>query len=148
VKGARYFLAATFGNVHGVYKPGQVKLKPSILKQGQEAVEKAFGKGARFALVFHGGSGSALEEIREAVDYGVVKMNIDTDTQYAFTRPIVDHMMKNYQGVLKIEGDVGNKEKYDPRSYMKLGEAGLAERVKQAVSDLRGVGTTLFGSGH
>src|SRR5512136_301333 len=86
VKGARYLLAATFGNVHGVYKPGQVKLKPSILKEGQEAVEKAFGKGARFALVFHGGSGSALEEIREAVDYGVVKMNIDTDTQYAFTR--------------------------------------------------------------
>jgi fructose-bisphosphate aldolase class II len=147
VKGARYLLAATFGNVHGVYKPGQVKLKPSILKEGQTAVEKAFGKSARFALVFHGGSGSALEEIREAVDYGVVKMNIDTDTQYAFTRPIVDHMMKNYSGVLKIEGDVGDKEKYDPRSYMKLGEASLAGRVKQAVTDLRGVGTTLFGSG-
>ncbi len=146
VKGARYLLAATFGNVHGVYKPGHVKLKPSILKEGQEAVEKAFGKGARFSLVFHGGSGSALEEIREALDYGVVKMNIDTDTQYAFTRPIVDHMMKNYDGVLKIEGDVGNKEKYDPRSYMKLGEAALAERVKQAVTDLRGVGTTFFGS--
>jgi len=92
VKGARYLLAATFGNVHGVYKPGQVKLKPSILKEGQAAVEKAFGKGAHFALVFHGGSGSALEEIREAVDYGVVKMNIDADTQYAFTRPIVDHI--------------------------------------------------------
>jgi fructose-bisphosphate aldolase class II len=115
VKGARYLLAATFGNVHGVYKPGAVKLKPSILKEGQEAVEKAFGKQARFALVFHGGSGSALEEIREAVDYGVVKMNIDTDTQYAFTRSIVDHMMKNYEGVLKIDGEVGNKEKYDPR---------------------------------
>jgi fructose-bisphosphate aldolase class II len=147
VKGARYLLAATFGNVHGVYKPGQVKLKPSILKEGQEAVEKAFGKQARFALVFHGGSGSTLDEIREAVDYGVFKMNIDTDTQYAFTRPIVDHMMKNYDGVLKVEGDVGNKEKYDPRSYMKLGEAALAERVKQAVADLRGVGTTLFESG-
>ncbi|MEN8690815.1 MAG: class II fructose-bisphosphate aldolase [Desulfobacterales bacterium] len=147
VKGARYLLAATFGNVHGVYKSGQVKLKPSILKEGQEAVEKAFGKQARFALVFHGGSGSTLDEIREAVDYGVVKMNIDTDTQYAFTRPIVDHMMKNYDGVLKVEGDVGNKEKYDPRSYMKLGEAALAERVKQAVADLRGVGTTLFESG-
>src|SRR5512139_1984298 len=146
VKGARYLLAATFGNVHGVYKPGQVKLKPSILKEGQQAVEKQYGKAARFALVFHGGSGSALEEIREAVNYGVVKMNIDTDTQYAFTRPIVDHMMKNYEGVLKIEGEVGNKEKYDPRSYMKLGEAALAERVKQAVSDLGGVGTTLFGS--
>jgi len=147
ITGARYLLAATFGNVHGVYKPGQVKLKPSILKEGQEAVEAAYGKEARLALVFHGGSGSALEEIREAVDYGVVKMNIDTDTQYAFTRPIVDHMMKNYEGVLKIDGDVGNKEKYDPRSYMKLGEAALAERVKQAVADLRGVGTTLFGTG-
>jgi fructose-bisphosphate aldolase, class II len=147
VKGARFLLAATFGNVHGVYKPGAVKLKPSILKEGQEAVEKAFGNQARFALVFHGGSGSALEEIREAVDYGVVKMNIDTDTQYAFTRPIVDHMLKNYEGVLKIDGEVGNKEKYDPRSYMKLGEAALAERVKQAVADLRGVGTTLFGRG-
>jgi fructose-bisphosphate aldolase, class II len=144
VKGARYLLAATFGNVHGVYKPGQVKLKPSILREGQEAVEKAFGKEARFALVFHGGSGSELEEIREAVDYGVVKMNIDTDTQYAFTRPIVDHVMKNYQGVLKVDGDVGNKELYDPRSYLKLGEAALAERVKRAVNDLRGAGTTLF----
>jgi fructose-bisphosphate aldolase class II len=147
VKGARYLLAATFGNVHGVYKPGAVKLKPAILQDGQEAVEKAFGKKARFALVFHGGSGSTLEEIREAVDYGVVKLNIDTDTQYAFTRPIADHMLKNYDGVLKIEGDVGNKEKYDPRSYLKLGEAALAERVKQAVTELRGVGTTLFGSG-
>jgi len=147
VTGARFLLAATFGNVHGVYKPGQVKLRPSILKEGQEAVEKAFGKRARFALVFHGGSGSTLEEIREAVDYGVVKMNIDTDTQYAFTRPLVDHMMKNYDSVLKIEGNVGNKEKYDPRSYMKLGEAALAERVKQAVADLRGVGTTLFERG-
>jgi len=147
VKGARYLLAATFGNVHGVYKPGKVKLKPKILKEGQETVEKAFGKQARFALVFHGGSGSAPGEISEAVEYGVVKMNIDTDTQYAFTRPIVDHMMKNYEGVLKIEGDVGNKEKYDPRSYMKLGEAALAERVKQAVMELRGVGTTLFKDG-
>ncbi|MEW6441195.1 MAG: class II fructose-bisphosphate aldolase [bacterium] len=147
VRGARYLLAATFGNVHGVYKPGQVKLKPSILRDGQEAVEKTFGKGTRLALVFHGGSGSTLEEIREAVDYGVVKMNIDTDTQYAFTRPIVDHMMKSYEGVLKIDGEVGHKEKYDPRTYMKLGEAALAERVKKAVSDLRGAGTTLYEGG-
>jgi fructose-bisphosphate aldolase class II len=147
VKGSRYLLAATFGNVHGVYKPGRVKLKPSILKEGQAAVERDFGKAARFALVFHGGSGSALAEIREAVDYGVVKMNIDTDTQYAFTRPIADHMLKNYDGVLKIDGEVGIKEKYDPRTYMKLGEAALAERVKQAVTDLRGMGTTLFANG-
>ena len=147
VKGARFLMAATFGNVHGVYKPGQVKLKPAILKAGQEAVVNTYGRSARFALVFHGGSGSSLEEIREAVDYGVVKMNIDTDTQYAFTRPIVDHMFKNYDGVLKLDGEVGSKEKYDPRSYMKLAEEALAERVTQAVSDLRGAGTTLFEGG-
>ena len=144
VKGARYLLAATFGNVHGVYKPGHVKLKPSILKDCQVAVEKAYGKEARFALVFHGGSGSTLEEIHEAVDYGVVKMNIDTDTQYAFTRAIVSHMMKNYDGVLKVDGEVGNKKAYDPRAYLALAEASMAERVKQAVNDLRGAGTTLF----
>ena len=147
VKGARYLLAATFGNVHGVYKPGHVKLKPSILKDCQDAVEKAYGKDARFALVFHGGSGSTLEEIHEAVDYGVVKMNIDTDTQYAFTRAIVSHMMKNYDGVLKVDGEVGNKKAYDPRSYLALAEASMAERVKQAVQDLRGTGTTTCSKG-
>ena len=144
IKGARYLVAATFGNVHGVYKPGHVKLKPSILKEGQQALEKAYGKEALFYLVFHGGSGSSLEEIRQAVDYGVVKMNIDTDTQYAFTRPIADHMLKNYDGVLKVDGEVGNKKTYDPRVYMKLAEESMAERVKQAVKDLRGTGTTLF----
>jgi len=144
VEGARYLLAATFGNVHGVYKPGSVKLKPTILRDGQEAIEKEFGADARIPLVFHGGSGSSLEEIREAVDYGVVKMNVDTDLQYAFTRPIVDHVFKNYQGVLMVDGDVGNKKVYDPRSYLKLAEEGMAERVKQAVSDLRGEGKTLF----
>ena len=144
VKGARYLLAATFGNVHGVYKPGHVKLKPSILKDGQDAVEKAYGKEARFKLVFHGGSGSTLDEIREAIDYGVVKMNIDTDTQYAFTRAIADHMLKNYDGVLKVDGEVGNKKTYDPRGYLSAAEASMAARVKHAVSDLRGVGTTLF----
>lgn len=144
VKGARYLLAATFGNVHGVYKPGHVKLKPSILKDCQDAVEKAYGKDARFAFVFHGGSGSTLEEIHEAVDYGVVKMNIDTDTQYAFTRAIVGHVMKNYDGVLKVDGEVGNKKVYDPRSYLALAEASMAARVRQAVQDLRGEGTTMF----
>jgi fructose-bisphosphate aldolase class II len=144
IKGARYLLAATFGNVHGVYKPGQVKLKPSILKTCQDAVVKAFGEKARFALVFHGGSGSTVAEIREAVDYGVVKMNIDTDTQYAFTRPIADHMMRNYDGVLKVDGEVGSKKAYDPRTYLAAAEKGMAERVKQAVRDLRGEGTTLF----
>jgi fructose-bisphosphate aldolase class II len=146
VKGARYLLAATFGNVHGVYKPGSVKLKPSILRDGQEAIEKAYGAGSRIPLVFHGGSGSTLAEIREAVDYGVVKMNVDTDLQYAFTRPIVDHFFRNYQGVLMVDGEVGSKKAYDPRSYLALAEAAMAERVKRAVSDLRGSGTTLFAS--
>jgi fructose-bisphosphate aldolase class II len=144
VQGARFLLAATFGNVHGVYKPGHVKLKPSILKDGQDAVEREYGRGARFDLVFHGGSGSLLEEIHEAIDYGVVKMNIDTDTQYAFTRAIADHMFKNYDGVLKVDAEVGNKKKYDPRSYLALAEASMAERVKAAVTALRGTGTSLF----
>jgi len=144
VSGGRYLLAATFGNVHGVYKPGQVKLKPSILRDCQDAVVKAYGETARFALVFHGGSGSTVAEIREAVDYGVVKMNIDTDTQYAFTRPIADHMLKNYDGVLKVDGEVGSKKSYDPRTYLAAAEKAMSERVKQAVKDLRGEGTTLF----
>ena len=143
IKGGRYLLAATFGNVHGVYKPGHVKLKPSILKDCQDAVVKRYGEEARFYLVFHGGSGSELRDIHEAIDYGVVKMNIDTDTQYAFTRPIADHMMKNYDGVLKVDGEVGNKKNYDPRTYLALGESAMAERVKQAVQDLKGNGTTL-----
>jgi len=144
IKGARYLLAATFGNVHGVYKPGHVKLKPSILKDCQDAVVKQYGEEARFYLVFHGGSGSELRDIHEALDYGVVKMNIDTDTQYAFTRPIADHMLKNYSGVLKVDGEVGDKKSYDPRTYLTLAETAMAERVKQAASDLRSVGTTMF----
>lgn len=144
VPGARYLLAATFGNVHGVYKPGHVKLKPSILKDCQDAVVNKFGEAARFYLVFHGGSGSELRDIHEAVDYGVVKMNIDTDTQYAFTRAIADHFFKNYDGVLKVDGEVGNKKAYDPRSYLTLAETALAERVKQAVNELRSAGTTMM----
>jgi fructose-bisphosphate aldolase class II len=144
IKGARYLLAATFGNVHGVYKPGHVKLKPSILKDCQEAVIKQYGEAARFYLVFHGGSGSELSDIHEAIDHGVIKMNIDTDLQYAFTRTIADHMLKNYDGVLKVDGDVGNKKTYDPRVYLAKAEVAMAERVKQAVSDLRATGTTLF----
>jgi len=141
----RYLLAATFGNVHGVYKPGNVKLRPSILHDIQEAVAaKHPGHGDKpFDLVFHGGSGSTLEEIREALDYGVVKMNIDTDTQYAFTRPVADHMFKNYDGVLKVDGEVGNKKTYDPRTYGKSAEAGMAARVVEACTDLRSVGTKL-----
>jgi len=139
----RYMLAATFGNVHGVYKPGNVVLKPSILKQIQDAVGTKFGKAKPFDLVFHGGSGSKLEEIRETLDYGVVKMNVDTDTQYAFTRPIADHMLKNYDAVLKVDGEVGNKKLYDPRSYGKAAEAGMAARVVEACQDLRSAGTRL-----
>ena len=138
----RYLLAATFGNVHGVYKPGNVKLKPSILKDIQDEVGAKVGRDKPFDLVFHGGSGSLLEEIRETLDYGVVKMNVDTDTQYAFTRPIADHMFRNYDGVLKVDGEVGNKKQYDPRSYGKSAEAGMAARVVEACQDLRSAGTT------
>ncbi len=142
--GARYLLAATFGNVHGVYKPGAVKLRPGVLKECQDAVVAQYGEAARFHLVFHGGSGSELHEIHKALDYGVVKMNIDTDTQYAFTRPIAAHMFSHYDGVLKVDGEVGDKKAYDPRTYLALAEAGMAERVKRAVAELRGTGTTFF----
>ncbi|WP_283139699.1 class II fructose-bisphosphate aldolase [Rhizohabitans arisaemae] len=139
----RYMLAATFGNVHGVYKPGHVKLRPSVLKEIQDAVGSARGVDRPFDLVFHGGSGSLLSEIHEAISYGVVKMNIDTDTQYAFTRPIVDHMLKNYDGVLKVDGEVGNKKQYDPRSYGKSAETSMAARILQACQDLKSAGTKL-----
>jgi fructose-bisphosphate aldolase class II len=144
----RYLLAATFGNVHGVYKPGNVKLRPDVLKRGQEVVASKLGLPAGskpFELVFHGGSGSLLEEIHEAVSYGVVKMNIDTDTQYAFTRPVVAHMFTNYDGVLKIDGEVGNKKAYDPRSYLKAAEQGMAARITQACEQLKSAGRMLAG---
>ncbi len=139
----RYLLAATFGNVHGVYKPGNVKLRPPILDEGQRYVAGKLGRDESsqpFDLVFHGGSGSSLEEIRETLDYGVVKMNVDTDTQYAFTRPIVDHMFRNYDGVLKVDGEVGVKKLYDPRTYGKASETGMAARVVEACQDLRSAG--------
>jgi fructose-bisphosphate aldolase class II len=126
-----------------VYKPGHVRLKPSILKDCQDAVVSRFGESARFDLVFHGGSGSELRDIHEALDYGVVKMNVDTDMQYAFTRAIADHCFKNYDGVLKVDGEVGSKKAYDPRSYLALAETAMAERVKQAVKELRAAGTTM-----
>ena len=141
----RYMFAATFGNVHGHYKPGAVKLRPDILKKGQEAVIAKYGQQAEFDLVFHGGSGTPVEEIRETLDYGVVKMNIDTDTQYAFTRPVADHLFTNYEGVLKVDGEIGNKKAYDPRSYLKKAEAGVALRMAQACDDLRSTGKTIFG---
>lgn len=144
VKNGRFMLAATFGNVHGVYKPGNVKLQPKILRDGQNVVTDKYGSDAKMDLVFHGGSGSEIMDIHETLEYGVVKMNVDTDTQYAFTRPIVEHMMKNYDGVLKIEGEVGNKKVYDPRSYLKAAEKNMAARVLQACNDLKSAGKTTF----
>lgn len=141
----RFLFAATFGNVHGHYKPGAVTLRPDILKSGQEAVMAKYGKGSEFDLVFHGGSGTPRHELEETLAYGVVKMNIDTDTQYAFTRPIVGHMFENYSGVLKIDGEVGNKKVYDPRSYLKKAEAGVAARIGQACDDLHSTGKSIFG---
>ncbi|QDT62841.1 class II fructose-bisphosphate aldolase [Calycomorphotria hydatis] len=140
----RYMFAATFGNVHGSYKPGAVKLRPDILKQGQDAVIAKYGEKAEFDLVFHGGSGTPIEQIRETLDYGVVKMNIDTDTQYSFTRPIAEHMFKNYDGVLKIDGEIGNKKAYDPRSYLKKAEESTAARLAEAAVALRSDGKTIY----
>ena len=142
----RYLLAATFGNVHGVYKPGNVKLKPSVLDDGQQAAIAKLGLDAGskpFDFVFHGGSGSLKSEIEEALSYGVVKMNVDTDTQYAFTRPIAGHMFGNYDGVLKIDGEVGDKKAYDPRSYLKKAETSMAARVVEACNDLRSAGKSI-----
>ncbi|HZK04270.1 MAG TPA: class II fructose-bisphosphate aldolase [Actinomycetaceae bacterium] len=139
----RYLTALTFGNVHGVYKPGAVKLRPELLGEIQQAVGEKYGKQHPFDLVFHGGSGSSAEEIATAVANGVIKMNVDTDTQYAFARPVVDHMLRNYDGVLKIDGDVGNKKMYDPRNWGRLAEAGMAARVVQACKELGSVGTKM-----
>ncbi len=144
----RYMTALTFGNVHGVYKPGNVKLRPEILKLAQEAAASELGLGSDarpFDLVFHGGSGSTAQEISDAVDFGVVKMNVDTDTQYAFTRPVAGHMFANYDGVLKVDGEVGNKKLYDPRAWGKAGEAGMAARIVEACENLRSAGTSLAG---
>ena len=142
----KYLLAATFGNVHGVYKPGNVKLKPEILAQGQQVAAAKLGladSAQPFDFVFHGGSGSLKSEIEDSLRYGVVKMNVDTDTQYAFTRPVAAHMFTNYDGVLKIDGEVGNKKVYDPRSYLKKAEAGMTERVIEACNDLHSAGRSV-----
>ncbi|MCW2780191.1 MAG: fructose-bisphosphate aldolase, partial [Marmoricola sp.] len=142
----RYLTALTFGNVHGVYKPGNVKLRPEILKSAQEAVVAKLGLAAGskpFDLVFHGGSGSSEADIAAAVSFGVVKMNVDTDTQYAFTRPVANHMFSNYSGVLKVDGEVGDKKVYDPRAWGKAGEAGMAARVVEACANLSSTGQTI-----
>ena len=139
-----FMYAATFGNVHGVYKPGNVKLRPTILRDGQLAVKNALGSEAEHFLVFHGGSGSELHEIHETLNYGVVKMNIDTDTQYAYTRPVVDFFMKNYDKVLKIDGEVGSKKHYDPREWLKAAEKGMTDRIAHACDDLKSTGKSLL----
>ncbi|OBC13116.1 class II fructose-bisphosphate aldolase [Mycobacterium sp. 852013-50091_SCH5140682] len=142
----RYLLAATFGNVHGVYKPGNVVLKPEVLAEGQRVAAKKLGLSSDakpFDFVFHGGSGSLKSEIEDSLKYGVVKMNVDTDTQYAFTRPIAAHMFTNYDGVLKVDGEVGNKKTYDPRTYLKKAEASMTERVTEACNDLHSAGRSV-----
>ena len=140
----RYLTALTFGNVHGAYKPGHVKLRPEILGTIQEEVGAKYNVGDRpFDLVMHGGSGSTDEEIATAVANGVIKMNVDTDTQYAYTRPVVDWMLKNYDGVLKIDGEVGNKKLYDPRAWGKAAEGGMSARVVEACERLGSAGTKM-----
>jgi len=140
----RYMLAATFGNVHGVYKPGNVKLRPEVLRDGQSALKDVHGDDARFDYVFHGGSGSDLSDIHDAIDYGVIKMNIDTDNQYTFTRAVAGHMFENYDGVLKVDGEVGTKKVYDPRSYLKKAEVAMAQGVTDACESLRSTGKSLL----
>jgi fructose-bisphosphate aldolase class II len=137
----RYMAALTFGNVHGVYKPGNVKLKPELLKEIQDGLQAKYGTGPKpLDLVFHGGSGSSDAEIAEAVANGVIKMNIDTDTQYAFTRSIAGTMFTNYDGVLKVDGEVGNKKVYDPRAWGKIAETAMAARVVEATQQLGSAG--------
>ena len=139
----RYIVALTFGNVHGVYKPGSVKLRPEVLKEIQDAVGVKYGRDKPFDLVFHGGSGSSPQEISDAVDYGVIKMNVDTDTQYAFTRAVAGWMLSNYDGVLKVDGNVGNKKVYDPRVWGKVAEAGMSARIIEACQNLRSAGKSI-----
>ena len=160
----RYMAAFTFGNVHGAYKPGVVQLRPRLLHDIQSEVWAAahdgrlgsvdaahvstcalpdMPEGKPFPLVFHGGSGSSAAEIAEAVSYGVVKMNIDTDTQYAFSRAIAGHMFRNYDSVLKIDGEVGNKKFYDPRAWGREAESSMAARVVEACKQLGSAGRAL-----
>jgi fructose-bisphosphate aldolase class II len=137
----RYIAALTFGNVHGVYKPGNVKLRPELLGEIQQGIQDRFTTSEKpLELVFHGGSGSSDAEIREAVSNGVVKMNLDTDTQYAFSRSIADTVLKNYDGFIKVDGEVGNKKQYDPRAWGKVAESAMAARVTEATKQLGSFG--------
>jgi len=139
----RYLTALTFGNVHGVYKPGGVHLRPEILGEIQAVIGAEVGRDKPFDLVFHGGSGSAPEEVAAAVSHGVVKLNIDTDTQYAFTRSIAGHMLGRYDEVLKIDGEVGRKQAYDPRSWGRPAESAMAARVVEAAQVLGSAGQSI-----
>ena len=137
----RYMAALTFGNVHGFYKPGNVSLRPELLAEIQQGLAAKYGTGEKpLDLVFHGGSGSSDAEIAEAVANGVIKMNIDTDTQYAYTRGVAGHMFSNYDGVLRIDGEVGNKKTYDPRTWGKVAENSMAARVVEATRQLGSAG--------
>jgi fructose-bisphosphate aldolase class II len=140
----RYISALTFGNVHGVYAPGNVVLKPELLKEIQDGIQAKYKTGPLpLDLVFHGGSGSSDAEIATAVANGVIKMNIDTDTQYAFSRSVADTVLKNYDGFVKVDGEVGNKKVYDPRSWGKLAETAMAARVVEATKQLGSAGKSI-----
>ncbi len=141
---APFMVAATFGNVHGIYKPGNVVLKPKILAEGQQAVADKYGDDARFFLVFHGGSGSELKDIHETLNYGVIKMNIDTDTQYEFTQPLAEHIISSQSELTHTADAMANKKKFDPRSYLKKAEAGMAERIAKGCKDLKSDGKSIF----
>lgn len=137
----RYMAALTFGNVHGVYKPGNVKLRPELLADIQAGIAAKYGTDALpLDLVFHGGSGSTDDEISTAVKNGVIKMNIDTDTQYAFSRSVADSVLRNYDGFLKVDGEMGNKKVYDPRAWGKTAETAMAKRVVEATQQLGSAG--------
>jgi fructose-bisphosphate aldolase class II len=138
----RYLLAATFGNVHGLYAPGHVELRPKILGEGQEALGRAH-PGARFQYVFHGSSGSTPQELQAAVAFGVVKVNLDSEAQYAYTRAAAGHMFSHYDGVLAVDGGVGDKRAFDPRAWGATAEAGMAARVAQACADLGSAGRSI-----
>ena len=140
----RYIAALTFGNVHGVYKPGNVKLRPELLGEIQAGIQSKYSTAALpLDLVFHGGSGSSDAEIATAVANGVIKMNIDTDTQYAFSRSIADSVLRNYDGFLKVDGEVGNKKAYDPRAWGKTAESAMAARVVEATRQLGSAGNAI-----
>lgn len=139
----RYLLAATFGNVHGVYGSTNAMLRPEILAELRDAVVTRFGKQAAFDFVFHGGSGSTAEQIAGAIANGVVKMNLDTDMQYAYSRAVADHMFRNYEGVLKTDGAPGDKKSYDPRVWSRAAQTAMAHRISEAAQQLGSAGRTL-----